>query len=1686
MTVAPAGDAGAPQPRPGDAFEEAVRLHRVGRIEEALHGLLALIRRQPDHVGAWNLLARSLCALHHPLAESCLRRTLALAPAAAEALGDLGLVHDRRDRLDDAGAAYRRALRLDPADTHAWSNLGGLWLAWKRPVEAAAHQRRALALAPANPIAHGNLGTALVDLDRVPEAIAAHRRALRSAPGLAQARAALSNSLLILGDTGAAADQARRALAADPACAGALVSLAHAYQRFERRAEAETGHRRALTVAPGLAEAHLNLGRLLLMRGSLAAGWQESDWRFAAKGYVRRALPAPSWDGGDPAGRTLLVWREQGVGDEFLYASCLPDLLARAGRVVLECDRRLVPLFTRSFPRAEVRAESAGPDGRETVRPGTIDAHAALGDLPRRFRPSLAAFPPQDTWLRADPERAAVWRARLNALGPGLRVGLCWRSQLMTTERRDAYTAIAHWEPLFAQRGVHLVVLQYDDCAAEIEEARNRFGVTLHRWPDLDLRDDFEGTAALVAGLDLVVTPATSVGELAGALGVPVWRLGAADWTWLGTGVRPWYPAMRVFAPRSGEALSDVPRRIAAELRRLLVAAGRDVRTVPDGSSTVELAVARYRNGDRDEAERLCRAALAIDPTHPRGLHLLGILLRRRGEEGEAARQLARAVAADPANGAAWAALGAARSALGQPAEAAVRRALRLEPPSAALRAQLASVLTGLGRAEEALPHRRAALALDPAAPDALGNLGNLLLALDRFAEASAVTRRALVLSGALAALWTSLGCAEEGMGRLAEAEDCHRRALMLDRRLAQAWSNLAQTLDRRGRRDEAVQACAEAIAIDPRFAQARYNLALLLLRHGELRRGWTEHDWRFGTPQFQGQGRRPAARPWRGENIAGARLLVWREQGVGDEILFSSCYPDLVGRARQVIVECDRRLTSLFQRSFPGASVRAESADPRDADVHAPAGSLPRYLRGNLARFPERRSWLVPHPPRVQAWRERLSALGTGLRVGIAWRSQVMTTRRRESYIALDHWGPIFAVSGVVFVNLQYGAVEEELRAAETRFGAPVHRWPDLDLKDDFEGVAALIANLDLVIAPAVSVGELAGALGVTVWRMGGPDWTSLGTAARPWFPGMRAFVPRPQEALADLPLRIAGELRRLRPTAPAELPESLLEDAVAAHRTGRPAEAAGLYARVLERDPRHVVALHLSGLLAHQAGDDASALPRIAAALRYSPRYTAAHVSHGSVLAAMGRARDAVASFRRALALQPADAAALTNIGNALDSLDRIADAERAHRRSLAVDGAGAAIHDNLGVVLLRLGRVAEAEASHRQALLLAPDLAAARLNLGMALRRQGRRGEARDALRIALALAPMMADAAANLGRLLRETGDIAGAARWTRRALALVPDLPAARFNAGVLDLAAGRLRAGWDGYDQRFRARALSGAARWTDRPAWTGDDPAGRRILVWGEQGIGDEILFSSCLPDLIARAGRVLLDLDPRLAPLLRRSFPAAVVGGAGECDAQVAIGSLPAWFRPSFAAFPPDGGWLVPDPTAVRLWRERLAALGPGLRIGICWRSGLLTGDRLHEYTTLRAWAPVFAVPGAVLVNVQYDDARAEIAEVESTYGTTIHQWPDLDQKNDLDGTAALLRALDLVIAPAVSVGELAAAVGTPTWRFGMPGDWTALGTAVRPWFPAMRLHHPRPGETLDAVIERIAATLRRLGPR
>ncbi|HYD68020.1 hypothetical protein [Azospirillum sp.] len=294
----------------------------------------------------------------------------------------------------------------------------------------------------------------------------------------------------------------------------------------------------------------------LLGHGLLAAGWAAYDRRFALGRAAGRDLPLPAWRGEDIADKRILVWREQGLGDELMFASLYPDLIARAGHVALECDPRLTPLFTRSFPAADIRPAGGAPDG--------CDLHVPAGTLPRYLRPTLAHFPDAPAPLVADPARVSAWRRRLAALGDGLKVGLSWRG------RRGApspFPPLDAWAPLLALDGVQAVSLQYDPDDAEVEAVEARFGVRLHRFPDLDLTNDLDGLAALMSGLDLVLTVPTSVGDLAAALGVAVWRGGwDDDWAMLGTGRRPWYPSMRLFLAAPGDGLDEPIRAMTAAL----------------------------------------------------------------------------------------------------------------------------------------------------------------------------------------------------------------------------------------------------------------------------------------------------------------------------------------------------------------------------------------------------------------------------------------------------------------------------------------------------------------------------------------------------------------------------------------------------------------------------------------------------------------------------------------------------------------------------------------------------------------------------------------------------------------------------------------------------------------------------------------------------------------------------------------------------------------------------------------------------------------------------------------------------------------------------------------------------------------------------------------------------------------
>jgi hypothetical protein len=292
-------------------------------------------------------------------------------------------------------------------------------------------------------------------------------------------------------------------------------------------------------------------------------------------------IKAPRWSGEPLEGLKLLLVGEQGLGDEFMFANILPDVLRDLGpdgKLQVAVDPRLVGLFQRSFPEAEIGTYDdrtlIDNNGNKALRlvpfaanGNEPDMWAPMGTALPVYRKSLADFR-HEVFLKPDPLRVAEFREKLAAL-PGKKVGVCWRSMMLEAKRAKYFSPIDGWAPLLKTPGISFVNLQYGDCAAELARAADEHGVTIHRIEGLDLRNDIDGTAALAAALDLVLSAPTAAAATAASVGAQVWFLTAGrTWPQLGTDEYPWYAKTRVFSPeRFGDWVELMPA-VGAELAK--------------------------------------------------------------------------------------------------------------------------------------------------------------------------------------------------------------------------------------------------------------------------------------------------------------------------------------------------------------------------------------------------------------------------------------------------------------------------------------------------------------------------------------------------------------------------------------------------------------------------------------------------------------------------------------------------------------------------------------------------------------------------------------------------------------------------------------------------------------------------------------------------------------------------------------------------------------------------------------------------------------------------------------------------------------------------------------------------------------------------------------------------------------
>ncbi len=549
-------------------------------------------------------------------------------------------------------------------------------------------------------------------------------------------------------------------------------------------------------------------------------------------------------------------------------------------------------------------------------------------------------------------------------------------------------------------------------------------------------------------------------------------------------------------------------------------------------------------------------------------------------------------------------------------------------------------------------------------------------------------------------------------------------------------------------------------------------------------------------------------------------------------------------------------------------------------------------------------------------------------------------------------------------------------------------------------------------------------------------------------------------------------------------------METAITHHQQGRQKEAQEIYQAILQMQPNHAHALHFLGVIAYQQKQYPMAEELMGRSIAINPAMPMYFCNFGMLLKDQGKYAEAAESHRKALALQPDYAEAFLNLGVALFHLEQLDEAADSLKQAIRFQPASAKAHDNLGTVLRSQANYSAAIEHYQRALVLDPAYVGALANLAATYVEVKNFAMASSYCLKALELDSNNSDAYLYLGIACQEQGDLDDAERFFLHAATLAPQSYNTQWNLSITRLALGKLELGWQGYEFRWLRETGPVRQQHFPYPWWQGQAMLDKTILVWGEQGIGDEIMFANMLEDLIPRFKQCIIACNKKLLPLFKRSFPAAKIVAATDVeqlaelteaiDVQSAAGSLARWLRPTLTSFPQKPGYLKPDLARVAYWKTRLAELGSERMVGICWRSSNLAGNRSLYCTQLEQWQPIFSIAGIRFINLQYDECSAELTQVQQQMGVDIHSFPEVDLLNDLDEAAALTKALDLVISAPTSAAILAAAIGVPTWMMIAGFEWQKLGTPNMCWYPTAQVFARKWDQEWGATINEIATQL------
>ncbi len=505
-------------------------------------------------------------------AQRHLAKVIKLDSTNDEALHLLGMVHYNLGEFDEAESLVRRSLALQPETAEALNNLGNILLEKNDLAEAVKSYGEAIRLNPKFARAYNNLGTAFQKLDRPQDAINCYNVALDLEPDYSLARRNKASLLWTLGATREAELLVNEALAGqqknDP---DALNNLGLTYLANHKYSEAESAYMQGLSIAPEHQEIRWNLSLLQLQKGEYESGWSNYDAGFLTRNRnrVQFNLPAPLWCGEELSGKVILLYGEQGIGDEIMFAQFIPAITRAAGKCIVACEPRLATLFQRSFPDAEILSGYSEELLSQAVKQYEVDYQCPAGSSLRYLATSPEAFPGYDRYLHADNKARQKWIERYSNLGGTLNVGISWRGGKDLQTKISRSTELSQWLNLLAISGANFINLQYGEVTEELATISNEHGSTIYHWNDSNPLQDMDDFAAQISALDLVISSDNSTVHMSGALGIPTWTLlpYSAEWRWgIDSYNSYWYPSITLFRQREQKQWAPVFREIEQRL----------------------------------------------------------------------------------------------------------------------------------------------------------------------------------------------------------------------------------------------------------------------------------------------------------------------------------------------------------------------------------------------------------------------------------------------------------------------------------------------------------------------------------------------------------------------------------------------------------------------------------------------------------------------------------------------------------------------------------------------------------------------------------------------------------------------------------------------------------------------------------------------------------------------------------------------------------------------------------------------------------------------------------------------------------------------------------------------------------------------------------------------------------------